>query len=177
MNKINIYLKINNKYLRHAHLEIKKSGLYFFDNTDKGDHFSYHADGHCFYHSFGKRNIKKIRKPLKDFTETESLRSVNVILQNDVTKYKGSVNIGSGDVIIERNAPFCFEVILSKDLINLPSCTERKNVQIFQRSLGGMCITFEVFDIINNSICDLRYSPNKWVAGKNYFTWIDNQWQ
>ena len=174
---MNVYIKNRNNYYRFYKITLRKSGLYIFDNTKKGDHYSYHTDGNCFIHSFGKRSHKKIRKPLNDFEGIETLSCVNVsnlFLPDSESK---KPKITSDDFIIERVAPFCFELILSNKAFKLPSLPGRANSEYHQKKIGHLFLTLEVFENTAKHLANMRYDPNEWITGKNFFMWLDGKWQ
>lgn len=179
-----VYLKNKSDLYTFYTIEIKDSGLYVHCNAKKGDHFSYHADGTCFHHFFGKRLNKKIRKPLNKFKGIESLSCVNMDIHDPVKmkehglqKFKDINKLNDNDFIIERSPPFCFELILSDKPFKLPDLPERINSEYHQNKIGHLYLTLEIFNRATKYIATLRYQPNKWVTGKNAFDWIDDKWQ
>ena len=78
---------------------------------------------------------------------------------------------------MERNSPFCFEIILSKDAFELPALPERINSEYYQKKIGHLYLTLEVFENNTKYIADTRYTPNIWVVGENFFSFIDGKWQ
>lgn len=76
MNSLTIYLRLQDKYLSLFKFKLNNSGLYLIDQSRHGNHISYHSDGITFYHNYGKRYMKKIRKPLQDFSGIESLKTI-----------------------------------------------------------------------------------------------------
>lgn len=174
---MNIYFKSGNEYYWYYKLELRKNGFYLIDNSIDGSHFSYHTDGTCFYHRFGKRNTKKIRKPLKEFTGIESLSCVNILMWDVSTVVTKRPKINVDDFIIERQVPFCFELILSENPFDLPNLATRINSEIHQKKLKNLYVTVEVFENASNYIADTRYSPYTWVLGENFFMFIDGKWQ
>ncbi len=178
-SKFNLYIKVGNKYVRYYKFELTNSGFYIYDYSERGDHFSYHNDGNCFYHHLGKRSIKKIRKPLNEYTGIETLRCLNVFMFNSqMLKLKNYSIDNKNDVLIDRTIPFCLEINLSNKKVSLPTLTERINSKRFQRKLGNLWLIIEVYENSKkNYVSEMRYSPNKWVVGQNFFSWIDNKWQ
>lgn len=174
---MNIYFKTGDEYYRYYKLELRKNGFYLVDNSQRGNHFSYHTDGTCFYHYFGTRNTKKIRRPLSEFTGIESLSCVNILLLDATTLETKRPQIKAEDFIIERQAPFCFELILSEKPFELPDLPTRINSKSHQKKLGHIYVTVEVFENASNYLMDTRYNPNKWVVGENFFMFFDGKWQ
>lgn len=172
-----IYLKSGADYYRFYKVDFRKNGFYLIDNSPKAGHFSYHTDGNCFYHNGGIRNTKKIRKPLNEFEGVESLLCANIILFDISTKVLRRPKIKIDDFVFERDAPFCFEIILSKDPFVLPIIPERINSEYQQKKIGHLYLTLEVFENNSKYIADNRYSPNNWVVGENFFVLIDGKWQ
>ena len=172
-----IYIKSGDEYYRYYKVEFRENGFYLIDNSPKADHFSYHSGGNCFYHNFGIRNTKKIRKPLNEFEGIESLVCANILLFDISTRVTKKPKIKTEDFVIERNAPFCFEIILSKDAFVLPNIPERINSEYYQKKIGHLHLTLEVFENNTKYIADTRYNPNTWVVGENFFMFIDGKWQ
>ncbi len=174
---MNVYIKNRNNYYRFYKITLRKSGLYIFDNTKKGDHFSYHTDGNCFIHSLGKRSHKKIRKPLNEFEGIESLSCVNVSIFVLPASEPKKPKINSDDFVIEREAPFCFELILSNKAFKLPNLPERANSEYDQKNIGQLYLTLEVFENTTKHLANMRYNSYEWITGKNFFMWLDGKWQ
>jgi hypothetical protein len=174
---MNVYIKNRDQYFRYYKIALKKSGLYIIDNSKKGDHFSYHTDGTCFHHSLGKRLHKKIRKPLNEFEGIESLSCVNVSIFFLPDKDSKKPDINPDDFIIDRKAPFCFELILSNMPFELPNLAERANSEYWQRKIGNLYLTIEVFENTTEHLATMRYNPNNWIPGSNFFVWMDGKWQ
>jgi hypothetical protein len=151
--------------------------IYLIDNSPKASHFSYHTDGNCFYHSGEMRHTKKIRKPLIQFEGIESLVCANVMLFDISTRETKRPKIKTNNFVFERNAPFCFEIILSKNTFALPAIPERINSEYQQKKIGHLYLTLEVFENNSKYIADNRYSPNTWVVGENFFVEIDGKWK
>src|SRR5207249_1214672 len=146
--EFSIYLQSHERFYRHYKLQLKSTGLYVFDNTRKGDHFSYHKSGVCFRHFLGIRGEKKIRSPLNEFNDIESIACVNVIQWDNTSLLPTKPAVKDSDIVINRAAPFCFELILAKSPFELKKNSERLNTQIFRRPLGTLLITVEAFENI-----------------------------
>lgn len=176
MNEFKVYIKNPTGLYKLFKFQLTPKGLYKIDNTTQGDHFSYHSDGTCLYTMLGKKRVKKIRKPLNDFSGVESLSCVSIMAANYIDEPL-SVKIKKNDLLIEEEAPVCIETILSTEPINLPSLQERLDSKIFFKKIGHLYLTFEVFKNNSNFIANTRYNPNTWETGINFFTWIDEKWQ
>ena len=174
---MNIYLKSGDEYYWFYKVDFLKNGFQLIDNTPVGSHFTYHTDGNCFYHSGKNRHTKKIRKPLNEFEGIESLLCANVMLFDISTKVTKRPKIETNDFVFERNAPFCLEIILSRDAFILPVLPERKNSEYQQMKIEHLYLTLEVFENNSKFIADNRYSPNNWVLGENFFVGNFGKWQ
>lgn len=177
MNKFCFYIKNTTGLYKLFKFQLTENGLYKISNSKHGDHISYHSDGTCLYTQLGKKQIKKIRKPLNDFSGIESLSCVSILMADYTNEKFPSTKIKKDDIIIESEPPVCIETILSTEEINLPSLKERLESKIFFKKIGHLYITFEVFRNSSNFIADTRYNPNTWEIGKNFFTWMNNKWQ
>ena len=176
--EFSIYLQSSDRFYRYYKLQLKSTGLYVFNNTRNGDHFTYHDNGICFRHFLGIRREKKIRPPLNEFNDIESIACVNVIQWDNTTLLPTKPVVEDSDIVIARPAPFSFELILAKSPFELKRNSERLNTEVFQRQLGNLLITVQAFDNIRpNYLAPTTYHPNKWIPGHNFFSWIDDRWQ
>jgi len=165
--KRSIFLDTGQGIYRVYTLEFRKGSFYVLDNSHFGDHFSYHPDGNCFYHSQGVRVLKKVREPLALQSGRESIRLTQFMIANFEQQKPRSPK--STDIVVIQRAPLFIEMILSDtDEILDP----RENVQdlgSYRLKLGPVWITLEVFRTHEAILPTFRFQKYVWKDGENVF--------
>jgi hypothetical protein len=165
--KIKVLLATSDGFRRLYSISESTGGLYVHESGSSGDHFSYHNDGTCFYHSFGNRTMKKVRDPIIGFTGIETLR-VSAILINSGEPEK-TYTRSANDIVLRHTAPFWLDMAISDSENSWTPSEGHLNSEFFVRKISYLWFLFEAYSKADAVMEQFKFKKYEWEVGKNLF--------
>jgi hypothetical protein len=169
--RLSIYLRRFGTLIKLYRLHRSPAGLYVW-SLQSPDYISWHEDGRYWIRFRGRKTVKKLRQPLRDFKGAETLSlSVNTFLAaRPFDKAEGQVQLRPEEIVLALDGCFAVEVMLSESPLSLSSRPERLNAVVHARDTVHPIITVEAFPLSNNVFPSERFPPAiQRIEGENFF--------
>lgn len=165
--EVKVLLETGEGFRRLYSISKSKGGIYVHDNSSQGDHFSYHNDGNCFYHSFNKRILKKVRDPIAEFRGIETLRVSAIMLNSGRPERKYSAK--ERDIVVRGLAPVWLELAISDTETTWTPPASHLESEFHAREMAPLWFIFEIYTKADNVAESFRFQKYNWEVGKNLF--------